>query len=152
VVTEIVLKVLRIMAGMMQQPVIGRNSHAVLESSWVGSGEPTVSKRRCPVLRRGTTSPRSRPIALRSFAAPINQPGTRRNPASAHWRPLPWKSYDRSSPIPSLPQCQNGSYNRNCREMTYIKAVGARDCRHNSTITSTMKSSAHSDSLPKKQR
>jgi hypothetical protein len=85
VVTDIGLKVLRPMAGMMQQPVIGRSSHAVLESSWVGSGEPTVSKRRCPVRKRGTDSPTSGPVALRSLAVPINQPGTRRNPASAHW-------------------------------------------------------------------
>jgi hypothetical protein len=63
-VTDNALKILWSMAGMMQQPVIGRNSHAVLGSSWVGSGELTISERRCPVFRRGTNPPRSRPIAI----------------------------------------------------------------------------------------
>jgi hypothetical protein len=62
--TDIVLKVLRAMAG-TRQLVVERSTHAVLESTWVVSGEPAVSKRRGPGLRRGTFPPKSGLVALK---------------------------------------------------------------------------------------
>jgi hypothetical protein len=104
-----------------------------LESSPVVFGEPSLPRRRGPVLRRGPFPPRSDPVTPKSFCTPINQLGTRRNPASAHWRLCTLEELGPflANCIPiAVSQC---SYNGRHRRTTDIKAVGDRDCRHNST-------------------
>jgi hypothetical protein len=99
-----------------------------LESSPVVSREPSIPRRRGPVLRRGPFAPRSESVTPKSFRTPMNQLCTHRNPASAHWKPC---TLEELGPVFANSIPISVSIHGSHREMTDIKAVGARDCSYN---------------------
>jgi hypothetical protein len=123
-------------------------------SSWVVPGEPTLSKRRGQVLRRGPFPPRSEPVTPQDHPHSYQPARHSQEPGISSLETL-YPGRGRTvlrqfHPYPNVTMFIQWEPPGNDRYK--IKAVGARDCRHNSTISSTMKSAVHRDSPPKNQR